>query len=231
MSRHQGFTLQEIVFATATTMAGICLVLPALTSEGGPRRTTRSMQNSTQVRGIHTGLVLFAQGNNSQYVGIMKDGKTVDPAIGLTVENRIQALIDLNYFTMEYARSPSEAQTGTTSYALLQVPRTNDQSQVRETGRLLEWKDTTNTHAVVISDRAVDNGGAFTHIRSIHTSPSRHSTQWTGSVGWNDNHVTFEKSMRLPTKYDEQPAQAEDRLFFPNGPHDAFMVHQGSDRL
>lgn len=230
MHRHQALSITEVVVMLAILVVGVGLLLPALfgRSCGG-----RQMQNSTQIRGIHSGLVLFAQGNNSHYPGIMADGETIDPSIGLTTQGRVHRLIEDNYFTLEYARSPSEVQTGTSSYALLKVDANPEGKTITKSIRNSEWNDTTNTDAAVISDRAVNNGSTYTHIKSIHTTPASNTTDWQGSIGWNDNHVTFESTFNQTTKYSET-THAADNLFstsdLENG-DDAFIVWHGTDGL
>jgi len=212
MQKKKAFTLIELLVVISIIALLIGILLPAL---GAARRTARQMQNSTQVRGIHSGLVLYAQGNNSRYVGLASDGKIATNVYGyagtgagaLNPKARIQKLIEDNYFTVEYARSPSEAQTDTTSYALLAIDANN--GTILSSSRNDEWKDTTNTEAVVISDRAVGNGSGY---KSIHTTPATNQNDWRGSVGWNDNHVTFESSFGLVTKYNSD-SNGNDHLF------------------
>ena len=68
-----------------------------------------------------------------------------------------------------------------------------------------EWRDTINTEAPVISDRntGTNTWGTSVNattgaIKSIHTTENG---DWRGSVGWNDNHVTFETNNILRTKW------------------------------
>jgi hypothetical protein len=165
------------------------------------------MQNSTQVRGIHTALVLFAQGNGTYYPGRTNTGATAAQHTGqlaaLQVENRFRELLEDNYFTGEYAISPSETKTPWTeknvgatnySYAMLGQVASTDTGENKN-----EWRETTNTEAVVLSDRAIGNTG--THFKSVHTNPQASQTEWRGSVGWNDNHVTFEADATVDTGY------------------------------
>lgn len=228
---HTAMTLMEVLVIVFIIVLLIGVLLPLL---GAARRSARGMQNSTQGRGIHSGLVLYSQGNNRHFPGVMADGVTVDPNVGLTSQGRMQILIAENYFSLEYARSPSEAQSGTTSYALLKVNHTNDQTMILKGGRNAEWKDTTNGDAPVVSDRAVDNGGSYTHIKSIHTQPKPGVTDWRGTVAWNDNHTSFEQKNILPTKYGKAQ-HAADNLFTHSGSpisgDDAFMVWHGTDGL
>jgi prepilin-type N-terminal cleavage/methylation domain-containing protein len=249
--KKKAFTLIELLVVISIIALLIGILLPAL---GAARRTARQMQNSTQVRGIQTGLVLFAQGNNSYYVGLASDGTKASGtwiAGQYTALGRVQKLIEDNYFTLEYARSPSEAQTGTTSYAFLHIDN-NGGGQPITSSRNDEWKDTTNTEAIVISDRVVTDGnitdgsggealsvagtGLGAKTRSIHTNPST-GTDWRGSVGWNDNHVTFESTWNQTTKYGSDNLSSDCLFMGPAGTSsttgglDAAMVWTNTDNL
>lgn len=229
--KKKAFTLIELLVVISIIALLIGILLPAL---GAARRTARQMQNSTQVRGIQTGLVLYGQGNNSYYPGLDSAGATV--VAKLSPVMRVTALITDNYFTPEYAKSPSEAQTDTTSYAFLHIDTNGGAAPVKQTSpRNDEWKDTSNTEAVVISDRVV---GAPTTptvaaptgtIKSIHTNPSS-GTDWRGSVGWNDNHVTFESTWNQTTKYgSSNNDNGSDNLFA--GQPGVAAASTGSDAL
>ncbi len=233
MRRNKGISAIEVFMLLVILLVAIALLLPARSTS---HRTNRSMANSTQMRGIHSGMVLYAQGNNLYYPGIEKNGVTVDPETGLTVEGRMRKLIRLKYFTEEYARSPSEVTSAITSYSMLQINRAGSTSnRVTKDGRNLEWRDTVNTQAVVVADRAINNGGHFDHIRSIHTNPQPDTTDWHGSVSWNDNHVTFESTHTLTTKYGNVDHK-QDHLFInqtgdAHTGSDAFMVYSGTSSL
>lgn len=232
MMRHRSaMTLIDTLFMLLTFIAVAGTVLPIISRSS---MNTRQRQNSTQIRGIHSGRVLYAQGNNSHYVGIKSDGLNIDPTVGLTTQGRVQKLIEDNYFTVEYARSPSENQTGTTSYAMLQVNRSDDETTVLKGGRNKERKDTTNPKSIVISDRAVDHGSHYSYIKSIRTNPKPQVSEWHGEVGWNDNHVTLEKTFTLQTQYGPSRHTA-DNLFGRSSNaktgDDAFMVWHGTDKL
>ncbi|HCD32992.1 MAG TPA: hypothetical protein DER01_11340 [Phycisphaerales bacterium] len=239
-----------VVISIIALLIGI--LLPAL---GAARRTARQMQNSTQVRGIHTGLVLFSQGNNTYYPGITTTGgisATIENAVtggtaalasgtATETENRFKVLHADNYFTSEYMISPSETKTqyddtdnltaDNYSYALLELAV----AKVGATGsaRANEWRDTSNSEAVVISDRAKDH--ATGKVKSVHTNPSGTSDEWRGSVGFNDNHVTFEATHnQLDTQYGDID-KTDDNLFtdeddtattYQTG-DTAFMIYEG----
>lgn len=231
MKKNTAFTLIELLVVISIIALLIGILLPAL---GAARRTARQMQNSTQVRGIHTGLVLFSQGNNTYYPGkntigtnvaalaIYADGEQQSVAstndTGAYVAFRFRELLEDNYFTGEYAISPSEtkdvwAGSGNNltadnfSYALLQITTSGN--------RDVEWRDTSNSEAVVISDRAIDNTDTGSgSIKSVHTNPSSKDVdEWRGSVGFNDNHVTFEATHDgLNTQYGDSSITG-DNLF------------------
>lgn len=225
MKHTKAFTLIELLVVISIIALLIGILLPAL---GAARRTARQMQNSTQVRGIHTALVLFSQGNNTYYVGSNSKGQ--DQAVTATgdtvpqyVEARFRSLLDDNYFTKEYMVSPSETKatsvgqtTGITtidngvtlninySYAMMEISAV--QTDARE-----EWRDTSNSEAVIIGDRAKLNTGAF--YKSVHTNPKSGTTEWRGSVGWNDNHVTFEATSNMAATQYYRTSNINDDLF------------------
>ncbi|MEM1353399.1 MAG: prepilin-type N-terminal cleavage/methylation domain-containing protein [Planctomycetota bacterium] len=80
-SHHQtpvrGFTLIELLVVISIIALLIGILLPAL---GAARTTARKMQNSTQLRGIHQALVIFAQSNKNFYPGLDSDGTTMTVA-------------------------------------------------------------------------------------------------------------------------------------------------------
>ena len=91
----------------------IGIMLPAL---GAARRTARRMQNSTQLRGVHQGMVTFGNSNKENFPGLTSKGNILEDAAeitgmsghGGTTEARMWILLDGNFFTPEYAISPSE---------------------------------------------------------------------------------------------------------------------------
>ncbi len=223
----RAFTLVDLLVVMVILM-GLLLLAVALPELGGRRRPARQMQNSTQIRGIHSALVLFSQGNNTYYPGFDEYGKPLEDS---SIEFRFKELLDDNYFTGEYMIAPSETKTVLTqtgvmptaenfSYAMLNL-------SVNDSQRINEWRDTSNSEAIVLSDRAIANGkdGA---IKSVHTHPSKDTTEWRGSMGFNDNHVTFEATHdQIDTQYGDDTFE-NDNLFDTQG---ASLIYSGNDKI
>ena len=86
-----------------------------------------------------------------------------------------------------------------------------------------EWRDTSNSEAVIISDRAKKNS-TILNVKSVHTNPTTGTNEWRGSVGFNDNHVTFEATHnQLDTQYADV-STTNDNLFDVISQHEATLV-------
>ncbi len=197
----------------------ITFVINEANQHNGPR-----IRPSSQLRDIHQGLVTYANSNKEWFPGIDKLGQDE----GITVEQRYQILLEGDYFTPEYAISPTETEaiepwqdqdspitSANYSYAMLQIPE-------QEGGRREEWSQTLNSLAIVVSDR---NLASKTNPTSIH---SERDEPWHGSVLWNDNHVGFEDTDELETKYGSGELNEKDRLFISAGKFDALLIHSGN---
>jgi prepilin-type N-terminal cleavage/methylation domain-containing protein len=228
MSTRHAFTLPELIAVIAIIAVAAAIAVVALPLFGTSCGGSRPMQNNTQLRGIHQSLVMYAQGNKGRYPGINPDGTDGD----LSVEARLQVLLEHNYFTGDYLISPTETRTAWTTgtlttaqycYAILQLPAAG--------GRRNEWRETLNTEAPVLGDRNVGTAAA---PYSVWTAPAS-GGGWRGTVAWNDNHVAFESTHVLKTAYDPPPRSTATQQRFPNdhlfdspGNDDALLIHSGN---
>ena len=203
MRKTKAFTLIELLVVISIIALLIGILLPALAAA---RRTARMMKNTTQVRGIHQALVIFAQSNNFFYPGMNRDGVIVDQfgdpgPNGALPGVRFQLLLEDDYFTSDYCISPSEskiawtagtAQTTNYSYSLLNLVNANINSGQH-------WKADEDGDYCVVSDRPIINGTDVTPspIRSVHNNPEVNTTNWKGSVAYNDGHSILESSVPI----------------------------------
>ncbi|MEM1107777.1 MAG: hypothetical protein AAGH99_03710 [Planctomycetota bacterium] len=157
---------------------------------------------------------------------------------------RLVMLLNGNYFTPEYVINPADTRAIETttdtgdyerllpenySYALLEITgaltfaedKTRDWSQY---GRAIEWQETLNTAAIVMSDRAIGTGRD--DMSSVWTETG--SGDWRGGVVRNDNSTSFETTTEFEdTKYGNAAANNLDHLFEDAaGAVDAFLVFE-----
>jgi hypothetical protein len=234
VARAAGLILLEVVIIVALLVVALALLEPMLFYRR--HRPAYQMQSNTQVRGIHQGMFMFAQSNNTWFPGLDGHGNG-NPS----VEYRYELLLKGNYFTGDYAISPLEQRTAWTtgavtasmySFSMLELnpgasfdvnqPVPNSSPFARRK----EWRDTCNTSAVVISDRNTGKG-PLNLAQSVHvTTPGI----WRGSVAYNDTHVNFETtSVIANTKY-AGVAHKTDDLFTASGGggDDALMIYSGT---
>jgi len=246
--RKQGFTLIELLVVISIIALLIGILLPAL---GAARKTARQMQNNTQVRGTHQAMVTYAQSNDSYFPGGTKrttDWSSTldslngddDSGNGNHTANRIQALLEGNFFTGDYVLAPvEEASTAWTtagltdvggvsySYATLSVDPGADggTGNATATGDLSrEWQDTINTQAIILTDRLTSDATISQTPETINNDGDGGSlwttqeSDWRGSVAWNDNHTTFETDHQdgITTQYGNAEVNTTDDHIFTN---------------
>ena len=131
MKKFKGFTLIELMVVISIIALLISILVPAL---GKIKDTANRMKSSTQIRGIHQGLVTFAQGNGAQewYAGLKADGQLDDsetlaadediPYVDGTgqnvrnVEARFAILLGNDFYSSDFLVSPSEQNAGISRY-------------------------------------------------------------------------------------------------------------------
>lgn len=253
----------DFIAVVAVVGIAVALVLVLLPMLGSPRGAgSRYMANSTQLRGIHQGFVTFAQsnkkgGNDGYFPGFDSSGNVIPDGAdtghsgdGTMPGARLWMMLEGNFFTPDYIINPAdpiafEAMLGPSgeyepitadhfSYAMLGLASPDD-------SREREWKETLNTSAIVIGDRAIGTGRS--DISSVWTATG--GGDWRGGVTRNDNSTSFETSAEFEqTKYGYAPANALDHVFEdappttptppddPATPHldeslnaDAFLIH------
>ena len=130
MKKFKGFTLIELMVVISIIALLISILVPAL---GKIKDTANRMKSSTQIRGIHQGLVTFAQGNGAQewYAGLDADGQLLSetnaadtdvPYVDGTgdnvrnVEARFAILLGNDFYSSDFLVSPSEQNAGISRY-------------------------------------------------------------------------------------------------------------------
>jgi hypothetical protein len=95
-------------------------------------------------------------------------------------------------------------------------------------GRIGEWRDNTNTQAVILSDRVLKSGNEAAPGESVPTHLQRSTWttadgDWRGSVVFGDNSTSFLTTSDVPqTRYGEV-SNKNDNLFLSTGADDALQ--------
>lgn len=118
----RAFTLIELL---VVVLVVIILIAAFLLLQRPNRHPVRHLKDSTQIRGIHQGMVLWAQNNQDRYPipsDIDKDDATIklaegeDPESKNTTANIISIMIYNGYFSPELCVSPAEANADIRAY-------------------------------------------------------------------------------------------------------------------
>lgn len=82
-------------------------------------------------------------------------------------------------------------------------------------GRRMEWSDTLNSQAVMITDRLINAPAVVNAVPASHQSVwGEEPGDWSGSVTFNDNHVEYSPLSTIEnTRYGNNPDIPEDNLF------------------
>jgi prepilin-type N-terminal cleavage/methylation domain-containing protein len=236
----RAFTLIELLVVISIIALLIAILLPAL---GAARRTARQMQNNTQLRGIHQALFTYSQENKTYYVGLIPSTGGQDiytsvdfmakyPQLGTTTINsatsrgRVGVLAVYDYFTPEYAISPSETSADATpwregtdftnqnnSYAMLSIGGNNTNQNAPY--RRQEWSDTASSQVVAVSDRNTTSPTSTSAPESVHTEIG--SGEWKGGIAWNDGHTGFEQTHIMETTKVADQTNKDDNIWTGTG--------------
>ena len=179
----KAFTLIELLVVISIIALLIAILLPAL---GAARQSARQLQSTTHVRGLHQGMVTFAQDNKTYFPGLESNGKRFITAAnnyssfsGAMVQGRFALILEADLVTPEYLINPGEPEAKTPyviggsgnftvahySYAMLNIA--GDQNDSGYTGlpnvnpnkgrhTIQEWRDTMNSQAVMLGDRLLE---------------------------------------------------------------------------
>ena len=206
MSRRQtvGFTLIELLVVISIISVLISILLPAL---GSARKSARQLQSTTHIRGMHQGLVIFAQDNKGYYPGIVSSGDRFVTAAnnysdrsGAMVQGRYAIMLQAEVVTPAYLINPAEPEPktpyamgsgdtfGTDNYSYGMQNIAGDQNDAGYTGlpdinpskgkhNIKEWRDTMNSQAILLGDRLLKIKDGD------FTNPNAYLGPWSSNYG------------------------------------------------
>ena len=78
MCRNQAFTKRETITLTIIIVVILLVGIPVAMNFAGPSHS-KITENMARIRGIHFGMILYAQGNSDRYPGLKSDGDESNP--------------------------------------------------------------------------------------------------------------------------------------------------------
>ena len=164
--------------------------------------------------------------------------------LGVNHARRLAVMLSSDYFPPEYVISPGDesrvlpdtsittgqnVSTNNTSFAMLEINIMDGNiNWAQNSGSLTwvpsargkEWRDTANSQAIVMSDRAISDNGTSgrvtnTSVINFHSIwTEKNSGEWAGSALRNDGSVTFGNAPDdFTTSYSNGPTYQNDHLF------------------
>lgn len=235
--RNTSFNIFHLAVVALILMVSIAVLFPILRSM---RRSHWQDYEQYQIRGIHQGIVTYANSNKNWFVGLDTLGNHLGShdaptgfvpnrykQFGIDIEDRYAILLAGEFFTPGYIVSPYETDPSISewpevgpvtdrhySYAMLQVPEAGPRHD--------QWRQTLSAGSIVLSDR---NTGTATQTDSIRYGTP--NMTWRGVVLWNDHHTSFETDDVMETHYGSKPIP-NDHLFTASGDDDAYLIHTGN---
>jgi hypothetical protein len=227
-----GLTYVEVLVAAALVTLVLMLALVMLSmmgrANGGPSRT------GTAVRGIHQGLVIFAQGNRlgddaGFYPGLEADGELYEDgtltryapegasyvaAEANLIDNVFAMLLDGNYFVPDYAVHQADPDIEEDDDGIIDASTDISFAILRYDHPELrgEWAETINTDAIVLADRPL--AGTATNPQSVWSGAGH---PWKGMVARNDGSTQFEQDAAFTgLRYGDSAAFDTANIFSPD---------------
>lgn len=251
----QGFTLIELLVVISIIALLIAILLPSL---GAARRVARQIQSSTQVRGIHQGLFIYAQSAKGLYPGVDTISDTGSEAFtdaadiaryssggvlaGSHANARWIMLMEGDYFAPDYAISPGETETEKLTTFDRQAATVYTIDNYMSSFALSQLNLADNSPAPgrlgEWSDTANSSSVAVSDrmLSGVNSVVSTHASiwqddpgKWVGSIAYNDNHTEFSDTSEVEgTGYGDIRNDLPDNLFADNTPGEQNSVNHAN---